>query len=116
MERRRTHERKGRRSEWLAAAYLMAKGYRILALRSKTALGEIDLVAVRGNVVIFVEVKRRPSLGEAQASLTSRQQRRIHDAALLWMARHPRHQSHEIRFNAIFIVNGRWPIHLENCL
>jgi putative endonuclease len=116
IEKRRIRERDGRKSEWLAAVYLMAKGYRILALRSKTGAGEIDLVAVRWKRLVFVEVKRRPSLGEAEASLTSRQQRRIHNAALLWLARHARYQSHEIRFDAVFIVPGRWPIHVENCL
>jgi putative endonuclease len=94
----------------------MAKGYRILALRSRTGAGEIDLVAVRSKLLVFVEVKRRPTLQEAEASLTSSQQRRMHDAALLWLARHARYQSHEIRFDAVFMVRGRWPIHAANCL
>ena len=51
--------RRGRLSEWLAAAALLAKGYRILGRRVRTPYGEIDLIAVRGRRLAFVEVKRR---------------------------------------------------------
>ena len=51
--------RRGRVSEWLAAAVLLAKGYRILGRRVRTPYGEIDLIAVRGRRLAFVEVKRR---------------------------------------------------------
>jgi putative endonuclease len=100
----------------VAAAFLAAKGYRILARRERTRAGEIDLIAVRGKRLAFIEVKRRPTLEEAEASLAPRQQARIRDAALLWIARQPRYQSHEICFDAVFIVRRRWPIHLENGL
>ncbi len=59
--------RRGRLSEWMAAALLMAKGYRILGRRIRTPHGEIDLVAVRGSRLAFVEVKRRLTRGEAEA-------------------------------------------------
>ena len=51
--------RRGRLSEWVAAAALLAKGYRILGRRVRTPYGEIDLIAVRGRRLAFVEVKRR---------------------------------------------------------
>src|SRR3954452_22539734 len=47
------------------AAFLMAKGYRILAKRFRTPYGEIDIVARRRNLLAFVEVKGRASLDEA---------------------------------------------------
>ena len=52
-------ERRGRIAEWIAAAFLCLKGYRILARRYRSKLGEIDLIAVRGRRLAFVEVKRR---------------------------------------------------------
>jgi putative endonuclease len=62
--------RRGHLSEWLAAAALLAKGYRILGRRVRTPYGEIDLVALRGRRLAFVEVKRRATRGEAEAAIT----------------------------------------------
>ncbi len=78
--KRRRAYRKGHRGEWLAAAALMLKGYRILARRYRTPVGEIDLIARRGSLVIIVEVKARPTLEEAMEAVGALAQRRI-DAA-----------------------------------
>ncbi|WP_144864745.1 YraN family protein, partial [Mesorhizobium sp. J18] len=64
-ERRRRAYRKGHRGEWLAALALMVKGYRIVARRYRTKLGEIDLIARRGDLIVIVEVKVRPTLASA---------------------------------------------------
>jgi len=64
--------RTGLSAEARAAAYLMAKGYRILAKRFRTPVGEIDLVARRRNVVVFVEVKARATLDDAAYAVTPR--------------------------------------------
>ena len=61
--------RRGHRGERLAAAALMLKGYRILARRYRTKLGEIDLIARRGNLVLFVEVKARRTLMKAMEAI-----------------------------------------------
>ena len=113
---RRRHDRRGRLSELAAAAFLMAKGYRILARRLKTPVGEIDLIARRGRRVAFIEVKLRANLEEAEASITSRQRTRVHHAADLWLARHPRYQEFDLGFDVIFLLPRRWPIHIENGL
>ena len=55
----------GRRGEILAALWLMAKGYRILGFRLRLPQGEIDLLAVRGRVLVAVEVKARTSIEAA---------------------------------------------------
>lgn len=68
-------------AESRAAAFLIAKGYRILARRFRTPHGEIDIVARRRNLIAFVEVKARASLDEAAFAVTPRQQQRIIDAA-----------------------------------
>jgi putative endonuclease len=102
----------GLSAESRAAAYLMAKGYRILARRFRTPHGEIDLVAKRRNLVAFVEVKARATLDEAAFAVTPRQQARIINAAQLWLAAHPEYAEFELRFDAILIAPRRLPRHL----
>jgi putative endonuclease len=104
--------RRGLSAEFVAALYLRAKGYRVLARRHRTPLGEIDLVAARGRRLAFVEVKRRASLADAEASITPRQRTRIRRASDLWLARHPRYREHEIGFDLVFLLPWRWPIHI----
>ncbi len=103
----------GLSAETRAAAYLMAKGYRILAKRFKTAYGEIDLVARRRNLVAFVEVKARAKLDDAAYAVTPRQQKRIIDAAQAWLMTHPEHADFDLRFDAMLIAPRRLPRHLE---
>jgi putative endonuclease len=104
--------RTGLSAETRAAAYLMAKGYRILAKRFRTPHGEIDLIAKRRNLVAFVEVKARATLDEAAFAVTPRQQSRIIDAAQGWLIAHPEHAELELRFDAILIAPRRLPRHL----
>ena len=111
---RRVSERQGHRAETLAAMLLRLRGYRILARRARTPLGEIDLIAVRGRRLVFVEVKRRATGEAAEAAITPAQRARIRRAASLWIARNERYQSHEIAFDLMLIVPRRWPRHLRD--
>jgi putative endonuclease len=104
--------RSGLSAETRAAAYLMAKGYRILARRFRTPHGEIDLVAQRRHLVAFIEVKARASLEEAAYAVTPRQQARIISAAQAWLMTHPEHADFELRFDALLIAPRRLPRHL----
>jgi putative endonuclease len=104
--------RTGLSAEGKAAAYLMAKGYRILAKRFRTPYGEIDLVARKRNLIAFIEVKARAGLDEAAYAVTPRQQRRIIDAAQAWLMAHPEHAEFELRFDAVLIAPRRLPRHL----
>jgi putative endonuclease len=104
--------RTGLSAETRAAAYLMAKGYRILARRFRTPYGEIDLVARKRGLVAFVEVKARASLDEAAYAVTPRQQARIIAAAQAWLVAHPEHAEFELRFDAVLIAPRRLPRHL----
>src|SRR6185312_11068889 len=104
--------RTGLSAESRAAAYLMAKGYRILAKRFRTPHGEIDIVAKRRNLLAFVEVKARATLDEAAFAVTPRQQARIIDAAQAWLVSHPEHAELELRFDAMLIAPRRLPRHL----
>ena len=104
--------RTGLSAETRAAAYLMAKGYRILAKRFRTPYGEIDIVARRRNLLAFIEVKARANLDDAAYALTPRQQQRIIDAAQAWLMAHPEHTDFELRFDAVLIAPRRLPRHL----
>jgi putative endonuclease len=66
--------RTGVSAEARAAAFLIAKGYRILARRFRTPYGEIDIVAKRRNLIAFIEVKARANLDDAAYAVTPRQQ------------------------------------------
>lgn len=104
--------RTGLSAESRAAAFLIAKGYRILARRFRTPHGEIDIVARRRTTVAFVEVKARESLDEAAYAVTPRQQARIIAAAQVWLMAHPDHESYDLRFDAMLIAPRRLPRHL----
>ena len=104
--------RTGLSAESRAAAWLMAKGYRILARRFRTPHGEIDLVARKRYLVAFVEVKARATLDEAAYAVTPRQQARIIAAAEAWLMAHPEHAEYELRFDAMLIAPGHLPRHL----
>jgi putative endonuclease len=116
LEERRSRLRRGRASEVLAAAILIAKGYRILGRRVKTHAGEIDIIAVRAKRLAFVEVKRRATREAAEAAITARQAARIRRAADLWIAHRPRYHGHEQGFDVVLLVPGRWPRHIRNGL
>jgi putative endonuclease len=113
---RQERYRRGRLSELMAAAMLLAKGYRILARRCRTPYGELDLIAVRGRRLAFVEVKRRATREEAEAALTHHQARRIVHAAEYWIGRHPRYREHDRGLDAVLVVPFRLPAHLPDAL
>ena len=106
--------RKGHRGEWLAALALMLKGYRIVARRHRTKLGEIDLIARRGDMVAIVEVKARPTLVQAMDAVGYEAQRRIEGAADLWLSKQRDHARLSIRFDIVAVLPRRWPVHVEN--
>jgi putative endonuclease len=104
--------RVGISAESRAAVYLIAKGFRILARRWRSPLGEIDIVARRRQLLVFAEVKARASLDEAAESVNERQRRRIAAAAEIWLAANPDKTIRDIRFDAILVVPGKIPRHI----
>ena len=109
---RRRAEARGRWAEALAVLLLRLKGYRILARRLRLAAGEIDIVAARGSVVAFVEVKARADLASALESVSPRQRRRLQGAALQFVAGDPRQADRDLRFDLMLVAPGRWPRHV----
>jgi putative endonuclease len=111
---RKDRERSGRRAETAAALWLQLKGYRILERRARTPLGEIDLVAARKNMLIFVEVKSRANLEAALDSVTPELRRRVEQAARLWVGRKRSMQDRLWRFDLVLLAPGRLPRHMRD--
>ena len=109
---RQAHERAGRRAEGLARLFLALKGYRCLGQRLKTPLGEIDLVVRKGTTLAIVEVKRRRTLDEAHAAISARQQARLVNAARHLLSTRPELCGLTVRFDAVLLAPGRWPVHI----
>lgn len=107
-------ERWGRRAEALAALWLRAKGYAVLARRVRTPVGEIDLVARRGKVLVFVEVKARLEPGQAREALSPQALARVRRAAEALSARYSTPDTQTIRLDAVLVTPWRFPVHLEN--
>ena len=104
--------RTGISAESRAAALLIAKGFRILARRWRSPVGEIDIIARRRHLLLFVEVKARETLDDAAWSVTERQRFRIVAAAEAWLARNADDRIRDIRFDAILVAPGRIPRHI----
>ena len=104
--------RTGISAESRAALVLIAKGFRILARRWRSPVGEIDIIARRRNLLVFVEVKAREKLDDAAWSVTERQRARIISAAQAWIARYPDENIRDIRFDVMLVAPGRIPRHI----
>ena len=112
MNRRRA-ERGGRRAETIAAWWLRLKGWSILGRRVRTPVGEIDLVARRGRILTFVEVKARATREEAEQALDEWRLRRVAAAAEALAHRYAR-KGDTLRIDAVFIVPRRLPRHVAH--
>jgi putative endonuclease len=96
----------GLRAEWIAAALLAAKGYRILARHFLVAGGEIDLIVKRRGTIAFVEVRARADFDDALASIGAVKQRRIGRAARVWLSRNPSAVNATLRGDAVLVAGG----------
>lgn len=111
---RRARELWGRWAETLAAWSLRLRGFRVVARRYRTPLGEIDLVARRGRLLAFVEVKARRHRDQALEALTVEQRARTVRAAQLFLQRHPSYANFTMRFDLVAICPWRLPFHLND--
>jgi putative endonuclease len=111
VEKRRRNETKGRRAEQIAALFLQLKGYRILARRVRTRVGEIDLVARKGETLVFVEVKARATLDSGLFALHPAARRRI-EAASRVLAPHYAGTCTTTRIDAVLVRPWALPVHM----
>ena len=110
---REAAEKRGRGAETLACWWLRLRGWRILARRARVPGGEVDIVARRGGILAFVEVKARATDEAAAMSLDAWRLRRVVTAAERLAPRYMK-PGDDLRIDAIFIVPGRLPRHLAN--
>ena len=111
---RKKSEAAGRSAELIALWALRLKGWRLLARRYKTHVGEVDLIMRRGEVTAFIEVKARKNLDRAVESVTPRQARRIAAAARQFMTEDRRAALQSSRFDIVAVSPYHWPQHIEN--
>ena len=110
---RRAAEASGRRGERIAAWWLRLKGWRILDKRVRTPAGEVDLVARKGNLIAFVEVKMRATSAELDFAIDERRLTRVAAAAEVLMPRYAG-PGDDIRVDVILLAPGTMPRHIEN--
>lgn len=97
----------GSRGERTAATFLKRQGFRIVERNYSTPWGEIDLVALDGTTIVFVEVKTRSSLvaGRPEEAVTLDKQKKLTQMALAYLKKHQLLE-HSARFDVVAIV---WP-------
>ena len=111
---RRAAERRGRAAERLCALRLRLTGWRVLARRYATPVGELDIVARRGALIVFVEVKHRRDPHGALETITVRQRMRIERAATVFLSRYPKWRKLALRFDVMVVTPWRWPRRLPD--
>jgi putative endonuclease len=104
----------GRRSELVAALWLLAKGYRILGFRLRTPQAEIDLLALKGRTLIVVEVKQRRDILTALEAVGFDQRQRLRRAGAALAAQRPRLAGAAVRLDLMALAPGRLPIHIPD--
>ena len=114
--RRRDTRALGRLGEELAEAHLLRVGFRILARNVHLRHAELDLVALDGGALVFVEVRLRSSarFGGAAESVDPRKQRRIAAAAAELLARGGLPRAGRIRFDVVAIDASAEPPRIEH--
>jgi putative endonuclease len=115
LEREKARAR-GTAAEWLATAWLIAKGYRIVARQFRANGGELDIVALTpfwtARTIAFVEVRARSTVEAAIESVGAVKRRRVETAAAQFCARRPRLGAMPRRFDLVVLAPGRLPHHV----
>ena len=108
---------KGRMAEYSAAAYLMVKGYSILKIRYKTHVGEIDILARKGQCLVGVEVKYRRTYEDGAYAIHPKSQSRIRRAMDYYRMENAKESDtilYEERIDALIISQNLLIKHIKN--
>jgi putative endonuclease len=112
-QKKKTYDH-GIMAEGAAELFLRAKGFEILARRYKTPVGEIDLVALDDQYLVFIEVKGRQSIDDAMYAITPKMRSRIHAAASHFTACFPAYADYPMRVDVMAVKLPFTIQHLEN--
>jgi len=98
---------KGRRGEEQAAVFLKDGGMEIIAKNFRSGFGEIDVIAIDGETIVFIEVKTWSffDFDNLQYSIDSRKQRKIIKTAKYFLSENRKYSNMSIRFDVLFINN-----------
>ena len=116
-ERGKVNYKQGHFLERVACLWLMLKGYSPLKINFNphvSGAGEIDLIMKKGKTIIFVEVKKRPSLALAAEAVNLTQQQRIICGAEVFFKRYPFYQSYDRRYDILWFIPSHLPVHIKN--
>jgi putative endonuclease len=96
-------------AERRAARWYRLRGWRILGANVRAGRNEIDLVARRGRNLRFVEVKEKRGIawGDPAEMVTADKQRRVRNAACMWLAQHPELRGLDVAFDVVAVWEGR---------
>jgi putative endonuclease len=105
----RSRQAAGAAGERRAALEYRRAGFAVLDRNWRVPFAEIDLIVGRDGLVVIVEVKLRRGggFGGPLAAVGPAKQRRLRDAAALWLAAHPEHAGDRIRFDVVAIEGSR---------
>jgi len=106
--------RRGYVSEYLAALSLVLRGHRILAMRYKVKSGEIDIIARKGDLVRFIEVKARATSQESVFAVNGLTRSRIRNASLHWLGSQKDAGRLSLSYDIIAVRPWRWPEHFRD--
>lgn len=101
-------------AEYAAMLWLSLKGYRLVTMRYKTPVGEIDLVMRRGKTLAFIEVKARKQHDDAARAIHSQNQSRVIRASQYFLVNHAAYGDYQVRFDAVLVAWYRWPRHFRH--
>jgi putative endonuclease len=106
--------RRGQFSEYLAALSLILRGYRILAMRYRVKAGEIDIIARKGDLVSFIEVKARATSADSIFAVGALTQSRIRNASLYWLQSRKDAGRLSWSYDIVAVRPWRWPEHFRD--
>lgn len=113
MGRKLSSYSKGVNAEMIIRDYLIRHGYSIIKHRYKTEYGEIDLIASKGNLLLFIEVKNRKVISDHDI-INKQQKKRCCEAAMHFLSQHQEFLNFTMRFDCFFIKpDGKFK-HIEN--
>jgi putative endonuclease len=106
--------RRGFLAEYVTALFLLVKGYHIVAMRYRSKGGEVDIIARKGDLAVFVEVKARRSIDDALSAVGFATQRRIEAASLHWLSRQKDAPKLSRRYDIVAVLPWRLPVHFRD--
>ncbi|WPX96262.1 YraN family protein [Candidatus Bandiella euplotis] len=112
-QRNLSNYKNGMNAEMVVISHLIRHRYSIIKHRYKTKYGELDIIAARQNVLLFIEVKNRKIIPNYEV-ISQKQKKRCYDTALHFLANNPQFSNFTMRFDCFFIDAYGEIKHIQN--